>query len=304
MTIRLHHIVLASAALSLTGCFTGIESTPKITAKDVVRQNVTVSAEAEFGRQLEAEPTAGWEAGRKFLVVDPKLSMLFEREPRLQANDIIIYEGIDSRISISGDSTSVITFAKDGQRLRFPVNTPLSRISAGAAVTIPMTVDMSVVENARALLKGKSYYLLTPLRVNSDMTPIAGGRKYIKVTITDVAPGNGYQPLRIDFEDEEGVSGSVAMTLGGELGATRNFDSLFSFTDPRLRHPSTTDSTWALITDSQVAPGMTTDECRLAIGAPRDVRTGQNGSSFFEQWTYDNGAYCIFTDGLLTSFRL
>lgn len=48
---------------------------------------------------------------------------------------------------------------------------------------------------------------------------------------------------------------------------------------------------------------MTTVECHLALGAPRDVRKWHNGGSFFESWTCDNGAYLIFIDGLLAEIH-
>ena len=49
---------------------------------------------------------------------------------------------------------------------------------------------------------------------------------------------------------------------------------------------------------------MPRDECRLSLGAPKDVDYGRSYSSAYEQWTYSNGAYLIFEDGLLKRYRL
>ncbi len=305
MRLFLYFAALVSAMLMMQSCFTGIESTPKITAKDLREQNVTLSDESKFASTLAPAPLKDWSEGRRFMVSDPKLSMLFEREPQLRAGEILEYAGYESRPTIAGDTLSSLIFNRgDRSTLRFPINLTPAQIAAGARASLPMAVDMALVADVRDQIKGKSYFLLTPLRVDSAMTPIANGRKYIRVAVADVAPGNGYYPLRVDVVDTDGASASVAMTAGADLSSTRNFDSVFSFSDPRLRYPNITDATWQLITNSEVAEGMSTEECRLSLGSPRDVKKGQNGSSFFEQWTFDNGAYCLFTDGILSSYRL
>ena len=93
------------------------------------------------------------------------------------------------------------------------------------------------------------------------------------------------------------------MTYGTSASATRNFDRLFSFTDPRRSYPRITDATWQKIIRSQVEAGMTRDECRLALGAPDHIDRGATPGAQLERWTYDNGVYLIFEDGILERWR-
>ena len=93
------------------------------------------------------------------------------------------------------------------------------------------------------------------------------------------------------------------LTYGSSRAATRNFDRLFSFSDPRTNYPQISDHTWQLITRSQVAVGMTRDECRLALGAPSSINRGATRAAQLERWLYDDGIYLIFEDGILTRYR-
>lgn len=300
----IRHIHLFFAALLLQGCFTGIENTPKITAKDLHREHVAVTDEQRFADSIAAAPLRDWKPGHRLIVTDSRLSMLFDLEPDLRPGDMLIYRGHKQSRSITGDSTTTLIFTDGTRELRYAVNQPYSRIANGYAFSLPMTVDLQLVGDAAGMLVGNTYYITTPLRVDSVMNPIANGRKYVPVTVRGVYPGNAFYPLRVEVADSNGNLEHIAMTVGADRSSTRNFDNVFSFRNPRLGYPNITDSNWDCIVHSKVALGMTTEECRLALGSPRDVRKGQNGAVFFEQWTFDNGAYCIFTDGLLTSFRI
>lgn len=79
MTIGRHGIIsIISAAASLmplAGCFTGIESTPRITADDVRKERVTVTPEQEYLAGVEPEPFGSWQPGKQFYVTDDKISL-------------------------------------------------------------------------------------------------------------------------------------------------------------------------------------------------------------------------------------
>jgi len=293
--------MILACCLSLTGCFTGIESTPRITDRDV-RRNVPASdPEAEFALTLTPPPVSKWEEGRRFLVTDAKLSLLFEKEPTLAPDDIIVFENLSAEKSITGDTISVLTFHKYDSPvvpLRYKVRVAPDELST--SFTIPLTVDLDMTDDARRALRGKKFYIISPLRVDKSLTPVASGRRYVAVTVDDVAPGNADYPLRLDITDDTGSRSSVAMTTGTARSSTRNFDKIFRLTDPRLNYPAITDEAWDNIVNSRAVLGMTIDECHLALGSPRDIRKWHNGSSFFEGWTYDNGRYYIFEDGLLS----
>lgn len=290
------------------GCFTGIESTPKITEKDVRKQNVVVSAENEFASRLFPRLFSQWREGDRLLVTDSRLSLLLETEPSVSPGDTIVYRGVAEDVSITGDSVTIIEFGSADDAtipLRYIVEMPLSRLnSADNRVEVPFTIDLQLVAYADSMLRGNRYYLMTNLRVDADAQPIAMGKRYVPVTIRGVYPGNSTYPLRVEFEEADGTIASVVMTTGNARSDTRNFDVLFAFNDPRMRYPDISDAVWANIVATRVAQGMTTDECRLSLGSPRDVKKTHNGSSYFERWSFDNGAYLIFEDGRLATFRL
>jgi hypothetical protein len=48
---------------------------------------------------------------------------------------------------------------------------------------------------------------------------------------------------------------------------------------------------------------MTSSECRLALGAPNDYTRVPTTGGMVERWTYDNGVYLMFEDGVLTRYR-
>lgn len=295
--------VIAACCLSLTSCFTGIESTPRITDRDVRRNTPVVDKEADFAATLLPQPVGSWTEGHRFLVTDGKLSLLFEKEPKLIPGDVLIFMNLSPEISITGDTISVLSFCKYGGEvsagtMRYKVGVPPRALST--SFSIPLTVDLDMVDDARRKLLGNKYYIISSLRVDSTLTPTAAGRRYVPVTVDDVVPGNADYPLRLDITDDTGAQSSVAMTVGTSRSATRNFDKIFEIDNPRLRYPAITDATWNNIVNSRAVPGMTLDECHLALGSPRDIRKWHNGGSFFEGWTYDNGRYYIFEDGLLS----
>lgn len=299
-------IIISACCLSLTSCFTGIESTPRITAKDVERNVPVVNEEAELEKHLHAPVVTQWNRGRRFLITDPKISLIFEKEPAIASGEILVFDGITAETSITGDTISVLGFHREGNAaseglLRYKVGVAPGSLSP--SFTLPMSVDLDMVSAAGRVLTGNRYYITSPLRVDRTMTPAKGGRRYVAVTVDNVAPGNADYPLRLDITDDQGNKSSVAMTTGISRSSTRNFDKIFTLSDPRVRYQAITDATWENIVNSRVAPGMTPMECHLAIGTPRDIRKWHNGGCFFESWTCDDGRYLVFVDGFLAEIR-
>ncbi|MDE6400707.1 MAG: hypothetical protein K2L68_07600, partial [Muribaculaceae bacterium] len=63
------------------------------------------------------------------------------------------------------------------------------------------------------------------------------------------------------------------------------------------------DDVWQLICSSKVRTGMTKDECRLALGNPKEVDSGHDYTQTLDLWHYSDGAVLWFEDGILTRFR-
>ncbi|MDE6317927.1 MAG: hypothetical protein K2L73_05965, partial [Muribaculaceae bacterium] len=223
-------IILTACFLSLTSCFTGIESTPRITEKEVRRNVPAVNAEEEMASLLSPTPMNQWQRGRRFLVTDPKISFLFEKEPAIRSGEVLVFESLTAEASITGDSISVLTFRREGDNtsvnpLRYKLG--VSSASLADAATLPMSVDLDMVANAGDILNGKRLFIISSMRVDSTLTPVGRGRKYVPVTITGVSAGNADYPLCVDITDDLGQPSSVAMTAGQSRSSTRNFDKIF-----------------------------------------------------------------------------
>ena len=159
-----------------------------------------------------------------------------------------------------------------------------------------------MVDEAARRMAGKTYYILQQRRLN-DAGRDTVGLRYSPVTVTDVRRGDAYYPLRVTFTAEDGSTGSLMMTIGSGATSTRNFDTLFAFDNPRLRYPQISDENWQIIKESKVALGMTPLECRLALGSPNDWTQRPSTAGIVERWTYEDGVYLVFLDGVLTQFR-
>lgn len=323
-------IIISACCLCLASCFTGIESTPRITDKEVRKNVPAAGLTSVIADSLNAPGVAQWQPGRRFLATDAKLSMLFEKEPVIAPGDLLIFEGLNPEISITGDTITALSFRNAGdigqatnretlasqgatddsasprrkiraKLLKYKINMAPSLMSE--SFTLPMSVDLDMVQEAGKLLAGRKFYIVSSLRVDSTLTPTAAGRRYVPVTISGVLPGNADYPLLVSIVDDTGSQSYVSMTVGTARSATRNFDKIFETADPRMSHPAITDAVWNNIINSRVAAGMTLEECRMALGSPRDIRKWHNGGTFFEGWTYDNGRYLIFDDGLLSEIH-
>lgn len=301
-------LVMAAAYLSVavTSCFTGIESTPEITADDVKKQNIVTREEDGFLSDITSVPFSRWEKGKRFYVADDKFTMLIlpaRGNPSSLKGSIIEYDSYNSVTDISGNNILEIKFlTPDGIPLLYRTGQTQSDISSRDRIDIPFLVEMSVVEAARERLKGNTYYIITSSWYDTAQQSFRG-RKYIPVKITDLLPGNGVYSAILMMEDEKSKPFLLFLSLADDLKSLRGFSSLFSFTDPRKNYPQITDDTWRNIINGRVAPDMTRQECRLALGAPATVDRGVGYSSIREIWTYEDGVYLIFEDNLLRSYR-
>jgi hypothetical protein len=317
-TARLIYLVLP---MMLTGCFTGVESTPRITASDVKKQKVVVTEEQKFLSNIAPEPPSRWLAGKRFRVTDNKISIIFNSSvantDSLSNSDIYFQSFVPATSLTGNDATDVILTDRHGSFLSYRVNIAQGELDQKERLEIPFTVEYSVVEGVDSIMRGQKYYITTPLWYDHSLHSI-NGLRHIAVNIESVTPGNHVYPLAVNFKldkmsvnQEEitalGLSAdsvyTVFMTIGAERSSTRNFDAVFSFTNPRKKYPNVDENTWSLIEQSKVIIGMNRDECRLALGAPRQIDNIPTSSVILERWSYDDGVFLIFEDGILTRFR-
>lgn len=298
---------VALSAIALESCFTGIESTPKVTANDVKRQNIVQRPEDTFLASISPEQFGEWKKGKQFYVSDNKFQLVLQPTPN-KLNDytgeFITYSGWNEMIDVTGNKVAEIEFAdRAGNKLVYRSGLSADALSKEPGVHIPFLVEMSVVNSVRDKLQGNTYYVMTSSWYDTELKS-RQGRKFVPVTVKSVKPGNAYYSTVLELTDENGAPFCLLLSAGNDLKSLRSFGSIFSFTDPHKSYPNISDDHWKKIIAGRVAPGMTRDECRLSLGAPANVDRSAGYSSLREIWSYENGAYLIFIDGLLDSFRI
>lgn len=305
-------IVIVALSAACSGCFTGIESTPRITGDDARRAGVVTTAEQTFAAQLSTERPSQWREGKRWRVTDDKISLIFTGTPQaghgLAGSDLTLTGRRDAPTVTGKDVVELIFTNYKGQPIAYRTDVPTSEWEQRDNLAVPFAVDLDVVHRADSLMRGKTFYITTPLWYNKEKKS-ATGLRHVAVRVDSVTVGDENYPLLVAFTPT-GLGRDVGqwhifMTYGTARSATRNFDRLFAFDDPRKAFPTINDDTWQLIIRSRVAPGMSRDEARLALGSPNGIDRGTSrGSMQMERWSYDNGAYLLFEDGLLVSYRL
>lgn len=309
MILRLSNIIAAGAALlgsvALTGCFTGVESTPRITESQVRRDVGSPTAEEEYLDDISLEPFGAWLPGKCFIVTDEKIALLLNNRaagagPR--AGSHLFYDSAKSATSVTGDNVTEITFI-DSLRNAYRYTVAQRPDSlAGQRIAIPFTIEQTMVDRVNERLADRTFYVLTSLRRDKTGQTLRAP-KFVPVTVVRVRPGNTVYPVAVEIVDSAGDTTSVEMNVERGARNPRTFANLFSFSDPRKKYPSITDPTWEAIVNNCVGPGMTREECRLSLGAPAEVDKRPGYSYLYESWRYDSGVYLIFEDGILTRFR-
>lgn len=295
--------VAAALLLSVaaTSCFTGVESTPRISDAEVRRVVSPPQPEDSFLSDLTPGPLESWKPGKRFFVTDSRAALVLNNRSASagpQAGEVLRFERARAASDVVSRAVTEIELS-DSAGSRYIYRVPAELDSALKKVPeIPYTIPLEIVDSVRARMAGRRFYVMNPTWRD------AGGnarraRKFVEVEILRVDPGTDAYPVVVTFADTAKVVGRLMMSVGPEAKRFRSFGALFSFSDPRQRYRDIEPRIWENIIKGRVEPGMTRDECRLALGAPVEVihRTGY--SYLHETWRYESGEYLIFEDGKL-----
>lgn len=302
------HIIIALISSLCTGCFfTGVESTQKVSEKEVSR------ALSELERKQPSltlttynDSVPSWRPGKRFFVTDNQVRLIFNNittDSISLAGTCLVYDGFESGSVLDNRETLNLKFlTQDGKTLIFRTGKTLEQFSS--TFSIPLLIDMDMVEDANRQLQGKEVYIKTSIWYDPESGEMKRGRQFVKVKIERVEPGNKVLPLRVSFQAiDSGESAFLWMSSPSALMHNRDFDSMFSLRDIHDSYPDISASTWQLITNGNVAVGMNKEECRLALGAPKRISRLPDQTGLREYWYYDGGSYLFFVDGLLNQFR-
>ena len=105
--------ILPALALGAGGCFTGVESTPRIRQADVQRQQAAeVTSEQLFLSDIKPVAPSQWQPGRKWLVANNRIALIFtpasENTDKLKGHQIF-FESVKGATSLTGDDAGEIT---------------------------------------------------------------------------------------------------------------------------------------------------------------------------------------------------
>lgn len=296
--------------LGLSSCFTGIESTQKVKLSREDRKNLEPTEEELYFKGVAPTPLSEWKPGKGFLAADNKTILIFNQhglpsDPDVAAlgGKILNFSGIEPKLEPDGSQSASIIFSDGTQSYRYDSGKPYSQ--APQSVTsdkIPMLIDLEMVEMARKLLSGNTYWIRSPLWYD-DIGNRIPGQKFVPVTISAVEPGNVAFPLKLHISSQEGNAAWIFMNFGNSASETRTFANLFYLSDIRKKYPSITDDVWEVICNGNFKTGMTKEECKLSIGTPTEVNRGADYTRAYDVWQYPNGIVLWFEDGILTRFR-
>lgn len=302
-------LLVCSAFLGLTGCFTGIESTPKITSKELKKQDVTEITEKRFLDGIDQQAPSLWKPGKKFYIADNRASRgAWRVEPAYVSDSLegaIAVLSVVDTVSTLTDSVEVrllFTIPQKNAVMEFRTGKTMNQWNNLNSFTLPHLIDMDVVDAVSSRLIGKTFYILPARRTGANSNDTIGTR-YQPVRIIDVSPATESTPLRVAFVDNENHVASLLMTVGDAGASRRSFETLFALDNPRQRYKQITDDFWEKIIHGKICLGMTPDECRLALGAPDSRLSIPTTAGMVDRWNYTDGVYIIFEDGVVASFR-
>lgn len=304
---------LAIVAL-MASCGTGIEVTEHVTDKDVKRVITQIDNEGPQATiDAFSDSLPAWGIGKKrFWVADNQVRMLLESDVKSPITDtlsiaghVLTYAGNEIGSIYDNRETVNIIFKDedaDGKVYRYRTGKTLNEFTS--AFSIPMLIDLDMVDHISRQVVGHDYFIRTPIWYDRASGQMMHGRHFIPVHIDSVLPGNAVMPVRILFTTiDTHQSSMVWMSDQYSSMKGRDFDAMFVVNDPHLQYPAISDKNWELITQSLVTEGMTKEECLLALGGPKSTRQIPDQAGMREYWYYDGGSYLYFVDGLLNQFR-
>lgn len=145
-------------------------------------------------------------------------------------------------------------------------------------------------ENLMSKYGKKPVYLKAETECLDDAeTPVKLPR-YTQFIIKNMISQNGSPYVTLELEGIDGKTYKIKTTFTHTnvvnviLQADNYFTDIFGIGNLRAKYPNITEETWNMLSRGEVRKGMTTDECRLALGDPIRVHVVMGG---YETWFYD-----------------
>lgn len=126
--------------------------------------------------------------------------------------------------------------------------------------------------------------------------------RYTPLYIRDIKAADSGSRVVLSLEDQNKIIYYAEVDLKYDvIIKNENYiEDLFALEDIRKKYPAITEARWKLISAGEVEAGMSTDECRLSLGAPVEVHHKKDNR--FETWFY-HGKTLEFESGTLQRFK-
>lgn len=308
-------VSLLGLAFLLGACRTGIDSTPAIKPSRSDMRAMGPTAEEQLADSLRPLFITDWRPSKEFLATDDRLLLLFSgADARSKdahiAGHKLSFLGDYPITDAGGAQICVLRFrdmdAPASAEYDFPTKKAFADKGSISSSDLPLMIDLEVVERADRLLSGRRLWTKSRLWYDESGERVPG-LKFAPVTITAVKPGNSVYPLKVEILTDSLTKHYMWMNVGGPARSgseSRTLSDIFMLSDPRMSYPGISDETWALIMKGNVCRGMTKLECKLALGSPKEAASGHDWNNTIDLWSYPDGSFLRFEDGLLISYRL
>ena len=169
-------------AALLSSCFTGIESTPRISQGDVKRRDAAqLTPEQQFLADIMPLPPSQWQTGKRFFVTDDKISIIFMPSDTgcdsLSGSDLV-FESFTDVPSVTGNGATMLTFTSPAMTLsgenpyffRTVANDTASAIvGAGYVINNLKAKKVAILHDNSEYGKGYAEQAADYLKKNSDI---------------------------------------------------------------------------------------------------------------------------------------
>lgn len=218
-------------------------------------------------------------------------------------NKIFTVENIEERIvdCPRGSCTrTYVIFDCEGKKFEYEYIGDKKEMSNSNVFTnIHDFVYLDEIDNARKLLVGKTFYIISSLYTGFQHN------NYIPVAIVNIGIGDINDHVKIVYETTDKKQFEVNTTLSGTNTSTifERFQDIFSLENPKNKYPKINAEIWSIIQKGKVRSGMTKQECRLSWGQPESINKTSGKWGVHEQWVYSTSSYLYFENGRLTSIQ-
>jgi len=315
-------LLVVMAVIPIMHLFSQNEYIVKTKSFENKNDTIKLSLEQQFVKNnFRYIPMNNWDKNMKFMVEKPYESEINTYSIYTDHNHI--YPSIDRKLL--GDKIFTIDSVSFEHIERIGVGTKLEKIiyfnCEGRTFKYsfynndddyPCIYDLIYlgdIENCRKLLIGKTLYTLNIDWLQDGVQGVSKySRKWVPVIIKKIGVGDSQnRPIKIIFEynkKEFYIEVSMSKTNCTSIADNDdNFNTNFSFTNPKLRYPKIPKDIWDLICINQVRIGMTKAQCRLSWGDPEDINKTSGNWGTSEQWVYSASSYLYFKNGILSTIQ-